>query len=657
MEFKVEKREVTSVGDISTKRISISSNAKAFRMIIGQVYPDIIKAVVREVFTNAWDSQKVANNLDTPIEIHAPSVYEPWFSIRDFGVSMSADVVDNVWSNIFESTKDKSNDEAGMYGMGSKSPLGYTDSFTMACYLNGVARFYEIYLDETGSPVISLKFVSETEEPNGVLVQIPVAEKDIAHFNNMIQHFAFGAHTPIQIDGKKFTETYEVKFEKDNWQIVNHSSIKKAHVRMGCVLYAINSDMLCRNDYFRDVKIQSFFNEPIIFDFPIGTFEVTASREDIRYDEDVIKRLTSLVDETIQSVTEMLNDKIKKCRTMLEAREIYSKPGFTAQLIDMTSLQWRGYKLNRGRNKESHHFHDIQIGEPKGKIAYRFSKVLDIQDNYGSVLVIQKPDLKKANQRFRTFMNNRFNNDYRNSKIYWIIAKDFNIFSMKKLTTFLNVKSVVFLDRFEPHKEVRQKKEYVYKVRDLSYDGTMGSYIDEFDDSYSNFYVPAFRSSLEYETYVVESAIKFFFPKKMNKKVAVVFKSEMKVVEDFGLKDIVECHRQCVEKMNFNEDEITKYIVENYMKKEFPVKMNDIIPEFKYNKDNVKKDIAIHFHHFSDEFKLTIREKITNMEISIEKYSELPIIKFVDTWKIRNHMVEYMGAVKKEIERINNDSV
>lgn len=85
MKFDVPSRSVESSGALMVKEIGLSANAKAYQIIFGQIYPDIIKAIVREIFANGWDSQKEAGNLDTPIDIHLPTMWEPYFSVRDYG--------------------------------------------------------------------------------------------------------------------------------------------------------------------------------------------------------------------------------------------------------------------------------------------------------------------------------------------------------------------------------------------------------------------------------------------------------------------------------------------------------------------------------------------------------------------------------------------
>lgn len=217
MEFKIETREVESVGAISTKKITLSPNAKAFKIIFGQIYPDIIKAIVRELFTNAWDSQKSAGTLDTPIDIHLPTKWEPYFSIRDYGTGMLPEQIDNVYSRVFESSKDNSNDEAGMFGMGSKTPLGYVDTFGIVSFVNGYFWAYDMFINNDGEPIMALKAQGETDLPNGVEVTVGVKENDEDTFKKYAEVFALNSGAAVNINRQRVINNRVPMMNGDGW--------------------------------------------------------------------------------------------------------------------------------------------------------------------------------------------------------------------------------------------------------------------------------------------------------------------------------------------------------------------------------------------------------------------------------------------------------
>ena len=362
MKFEIPDNDIMTVGALKTKAISISANAKAYRLIFGQIYPDIIKAIVRELFTNAWDSQKVAGTLSTPIEIHLPTPFEPWFSIRDFGTGMSEEIIDDVYTRVFESTKDDSDEEAGMFGMGSKTPLGYTDSFAITSYVNGMMYAYSIYINKAGEAELALQYKGETEEPNGVYVQVSVKNEDFDSFKNHAETFALHAGTAININRERVLNTRAELMSGENWTLYeeNDKFDDVMYIRMGCVLYRLDTTMMFDNlpeaagwrrlEYNEQQQIRKLFNMSVIIDFNIGDFQVTGSREDIIYDSvSASKIYYRILNDVVKEIRDQIQFDIKNAKTFGEAyrlgriyhrQQLLSDKGFR-------TLQWKSWYLHK----------------------------------------------------------------------------------------------------------------------------------------------------------------------------------------------------------------------------------------------------------------------------------------------------------------------
>ena len=67
----------------------IAANKEAFRILSSGLYNDKKLAIIRELSCNAYDSHVMAGKADVPFELHLPTVFEPYFSIKDFGVGLS----------------------------------------------------------------------------------------------------------------------------------------------------------------------------------------------------------------------------------------------------------------------------------------------------------------------------------------------------------------------------------------------------------------------------------------------------------------------------------------------------------------------------------------------------------------------------------------
>ena len=110
-------------GAQESARLQIEANGKAFKELISGIYSDKTYAIARELIANAWDAHVLAGNENTPFDLHLPTVFDPTFSIRDYGTSMDHNTVMTLYRTLFRSTKDDpnspdSNKFVGKFGLG-----------------------------------------------------------------------------------------------------------------------------------------------------------------------------------------------------------------------------------------------------------------------------------------------------------------------------------------------------------------------------------------------------------------------------------------------------------------------------------------------------------------------------------------------------------
>ena len=164
MKLHAEQNKVIKSGDTQDSNFSIEASAKAFFILSDGLYSNKVKAVIRELSTNAYDSHVDAGVADKPFDVHLPSRLDPTFYVRDYGTSMTHSECMELYTTYFRSTRNDSNDAVGCLGLGSKAPFAYCDQFTVDAYLDGEARVYTAYKDEGGSPVFSLLDQRPTNE-------------------------------------------------------------------------------------------------------------------------------------------------------------------------------------------------------------------------------------------------------------------------------------------------------------------------------------------------------------------------------------------------------------------------------------------------------------------------------------------------------------
>jgi hypothetical protein len=183
-------------------RMQLDSNAVVHIMsVLTNLYSDTEKAIIREYSTNALDSHIFAGVTD-PIEVTLPNQLSSDLVIRDFGLGLSKDEIQNVYGTYGTSTKRDSDDVAGCLGLGSKSALAYTNSFSVVGVKDGMRTTAVVGLDEDGAGRIEVVDESETTERNGVTVSIPISTN--YYFADKVRKFfSYWEKGTVLIDGEE----------------------------------------------------------------------------------------------------------------------------------------------------------------------------------------------------------------------------------------------------------------------------------------------------------------------------------------------------------------------------------------------------------------------------------------------------------------------
>lgn len=302
--------------NVEKKQMTIAANAVAFRALIDGMYADKIGSIMRELWTNAWDSHVEAGKPDTPFKVLLPTSLKPEFEVRDYGVSMTHETVMELFTRMFDSTKRKSNFVAGKFGVGSKSPFAYTDAYVVTCFMDGWARAYSIHLGEDGTPEVALMGEGETEEENGLSVAFPVERKDFTEFKKAASRtaVAFDVKPEINIGDDAFEELPDPLRSVNNWTLYkNPPWYLGPRIKMGCVTYPIDTEFL-PDEHATVIELAN-----LVLEIPIGDCDINLSREALSYDEATVKNLRKHVASFVTDLGGLLSDDLAQCSSLSEA--------------------------------------------------------------------------------------------------------------------------------------------------------------------------------------------------------------------------------------------------------------------------------------------------------------------------------------------------
>jgi flagellin-like hook-associated protein FlgL len=290
--------------------------AHIFSVLRNQLYSDKILAVIREYSTNAVDAHVEAGKANEPIRVTLPSRFSTTFKIRDFGLGLSEQDIQDIYAFYGESTKRKSNQMIGQLGLGSKSAFAYGDNFVITSFVDGVKTTYNAFIDASQIGQIAKLASEPTDEQNGVEISIAVNEHDIQAFHdkacNLFRYFK----VKPEIDGASFN--YDVKtpiIESADWRVFGGVSV----AIMGNIGYPLD------NHWPNDGAITNALAAGIEIDFNIGDLEIAASREKLQYSDATKKAIKDKLARITKEIVQIMNDKFANCATLLDAMKLYGQ--------------------------------------------------------------------------------------------------------------------------------------------------------------------------------------------------------------------------------------------------------------------------------------------------------------------------------------------
>tara|TARA_R110000765_G_scaffold13295_1_gene40008 strand:- start:1217 stop:3487 length:2271 start_codon:yes stop_codon:yes gene_type:complete len=266
-------------------------------------YRDPIASLIREYVSNGFDSH-IEAGVNTPVYVALEEDQSGWFwTCEDFGVGLSPDRCENVFMKYLSSTKEETNDQIGAFGMGSKSGLGYTDVVHIRTRFDGTEYTYMLH-KTTLAPTLSLVSSCSTSKCNGTQIKVYLKDnwdernkfekktkQQLTYFDNI--HYAGSlAHLNEEF----------VLFKGKNFWHKPSSDFGSVHLVIGKVSYPINWENLGLPEVYL----------PIALSFDIGDLPVIFTREDIRYTDKAVRKITGKIKEAETELVKLASPKAKE---------------------------------------------------------------------------------------------------------------------------------------------------------------------------------------------------------------------------------------------------------------------------------------------------------------------------------------------------------
>lgn len=609
--------------NIDTKNIDFITT-----LLTKNLYSDPLLSFLRETISNAVDSHKEAGTDEyVLLLIEATDKYAYNYlytkspikiSIRDYGTGLSPERFEKIYRNIGSSTKRESNDFIGMFGIGRFSCLSCADTANITSYYNGKKYSYLMYKNDSGINIDLINTV-EGQYKNGLEVSVTV-KTEINNIINKIKYLQFFDKLHIELVGD-LPEAFRIKVS-----ILNNKNIKVfnsfaccdsnltidyfKYIKMGSVLYGVN---------ILDVVPSMCFATKVIMNVPMGTIDITPSRESVQltekskntiinYNQRIKKELSSLISDDVKNIKTFktfydryigkyeINLKIDNISLSVERKDI-TIPDITIEGVVISNderkqlIALRDYELDKHEmyyNNTGHAvitIHRILSGEigliiKKGKISKQCKHWLIEKLKYFSSIVISE-------EKFNEIIEN--------------IKNNFNGFDVKKYFKLIGIE---YIQNSDCPDDYKSNKDFKIKVRSYGIYG------------YSN---------LEFDSY--KELVNYF-------RGCIVYSKNTK--EDDLLRKVSSLGIPFVNIISFKENDLNSLVFTN--RKFIPIEEfksrnkifekiseSEIIKEFYKNLRLVNKDLASIglFNKFKEKYKdYYIEESLKNRKEIKEKYVE-----------------------------------
>jgi hypothetical protein len=352
MKLPDTQQEVETLGESDQQDFTMDESSMHLAMDAFVQYKEPIDSLVREITSNGFDAHAEAQRLrDLPLasllehsdwdslpSYQTWTYFQEWLSlldhledweesgvivrmsekypsggerkieIEDRGVGMAprhSDIEPNVgiYTTFFESTKRDTNDKIGTFGIGAKSPLGYTDMFEVISRFNGTKYHYVVSKGEK-VPRMDLVDQEPTDEPNGTTVRVNMksvsdwrsfkdaCKKQLAYFPNVLFEGALSG---------KVSNDFNI-YEGQNFVFRTDNPFNELHMCIGGVYYPLDYEAV---DLGTTYSKRQKWNVPIALKFDIGELPILWNRENVKYTEEAkgtIKERISDVQDELQSI-------------------------------------------------------------------------------------------------------------------------------------------------------------------------------------------------------------------------------------------------------------------------------------------------------------------------------------------------------------------
>lgn len=277
--------------NFDTLEFGVKSPALIFDILCNRMYQKPLQTMIQEYMSNARDAHREIGNDAVPIEVTLPTSLDPYIRIRDFGPGLTEERIQEVFVFLGESTKRTSNLQTGGFGIGAKVGWAYSDSFTIHSTVDGITWSYLAYLGDDHVGKLSALSSVETEEANGVEIQIRINDDDIRETEQAVHLVSYFWEVLPVVHNRCYTEAVGYKGSHTGLHVTHVPGMRGSEyiAIVDGIPYIIDMNNVNAKKfhmpYNSDKNVCLFFN--------VGELDLAVNREGLRYSERTIQAVDS----------------------------------------------------------------------------------------------------------------------------------------------------------------------------------------------------------------------------------------------------------------------------------------------------------------------------------------------------------------------------
>lgn len=342
----IDSDDYTVVGGGEAMVFGISDSPEFFDVLSRSLYQRPEEAFIRETLCNHSDANIIAGKSDVPVRV---TLTDKSIIFEDNGPGIPHKFIKPIYCVYGNSTKTKDGRQTGGFGLGSKSPFAYSQTFRVTNWHGGTKTIYQATKgseESQGRPDFK-PMVSVPTDRTGLKTEVPLQfSRDLHRLRSLIKMIAYYGGILVDLNGdilpriewEKATEGFVVApCQGNEFQL---EAISNVYLKYGQVIYPLPKD----SEYESEFK---YFEQP--YKMTAGSYSrYTKLITIIEADPNSIAVQPSR--ESI-AIGEHNNKAIKKKLTeIIERTKDQGKPAFNALFTDMVSEACKVGRYNKINN-------------------------------------------------------------------------------------------------------------------------------------------------------------------------------------------------------------------------------------------------------------------------------------------------------------------